>query len=75
MLTSLPLPESQWYRVRALECRSTAELFRTDNTRNQMLKAAADFDCIAEEARGREIAQGISQLGSLLQQLHVARTY
>ncbi len=73
MWTSLPLPESERYRARALECRATAGLFRTDITRGQMLKAAADFECIAEETRNREIAQGISQLGNVLHQLHAAR--
>ena len=72
MLASVPVPESQWCRARALECRVTAQLFRVDFARDQMLKAAADFDGIAREAREREIAEGISHLGKLVHDLHFA---
>ena len=73
MRTSVPRPESQRCRARALECRATADLFRVDFARHHMLKAAEDFDRIAREAREREIAQGILHLGKLVNDLHTTR--
>jgi len=60
MRTSVPLPESQRCRARALECRATADLFRVDFARHHMLKAAEDFDRIAREARIPHVEIGIS---------------
>lgn len=69
----LPIPASQRYRTRALECRAMADRFRVDFARTQMLKAAGDFDRIAEEAREREINMGISHVGRLVRGLHSPR--
>jgi hypothetical protein len=50
-----------------------AELFRVHIARDQMLKAAADYERMAHDARQREIAQGISHLRSLAISRHPAR--
>jgi hypothetical protein len=50
-----------------------ADRFRVDFARTQMLKAAGDFDRIAEEAREREINMGISHVGRLVRGLHSPR--
>ena len=42
-----------------------AELFRVQIARDQMLKAAADYERMARDAKQREIAQGISHLRAL----------
>ncbi len=67
-----PVPTSQRFRDRALECRAAASRFRVDFARNQMLKVAEDFERIAQEAREREITQGISRMGNLVRDLHRA---
>jgi len=61
---SLPLaiPESRRCRTRARECRSMAEHFRVHIARDQLLKAAADYERMAQEAEQREIEQGLSHL-------------
>ncbi len=42
-----------------------AQAFRVQGTREQMLKAAANFERMARDARAREIADGLSYLGRL----------
>jgi hypothetical protein len=42
-----------------------AQAFRVEGTRDQMLKAAANFERMARDARAREIADGLSHLGRL----------
>ncbi len=68
-----PVPESQRWRARALECRAMADVLRGELARRQMLKAAADFDRIADEAREREITQGMSGLGHRVRQVYQTR--
>lgn len=70
MSTSTFFLESQRYRARAAELRSFAGVLHVDAARSRMLKAAEDFDRIAQEARATEIAHGISELGKLLHQLY-----
>jgi purine nucleoside permease len=65
-----PVPESQRARARALECRAMAARFRVDFAREQLLKTAANFDRIAEDAAAREIETGVSRLGLLVSRVH-----
>jgi hypothetical protein len=39
-----------------------AQTLRVQSSREQMLKAAADFERMAQDARAREIADGLSHL-------------
>jgi hypothetical protein len=39
-----------------------AERLRVQTARDQMLKAASDFERMAQDAERREIAQGLTQL-------------
>ena len=66
MTLSIAIPESRRCRERALECRSVASHLRVQNAREQMLKAAADYERMARDAEQREIAQGLSQLRALV---------
>lgn len=63
-LTSV-LPESRRCWTRARECRTMAERFRLPIARDQMLKAASDFERMARDAEQREIVQGVSHLKAL----------
>ena len=47
---SVKVPMSQIFRDRAEECRSIAELFRSEKTREHLLKVAADYENIADQA-------------------------
>lgn len=66
MTVSIALPESRRCRERAIECRSVAGRLRVQNARDQMLKAAADYERMARDAEQREIAQGVSLLRALI---------
>ena len=66
MTLPIAMPESRRCRERALECRSLASHLRVQNARDQMLKAAADYERMARDARQREIAQGLSHLRALV---------
>jgi hypothetical protein len=51
-----------------------ARLFRVHIARDQMLKAAADYERMARDAEQREIAQGLSYLRALaIGHLHNSR--
>src|SRR5262245_10484477 len=45
---------SQYYRVRANECRETGSLFRDPQARAKMFKLALDYDLKAKEAEANE---------------------
>jgi hypothetical protein len=62
MALSIPVPESRKFHTRARECRTMAQTLRVQSSREQMLKAAADFERMAQDARAREIADGLSHL-------------
>jgi hypothetical protein len=66
MTLLIAIPESSRCRKRALECRTIAGQLRVQNARDQMLKAAADYERMASDAEKREIAQGLSQLRALV---------
>ena len=73
MPLSNAVPESRRCRTRARECRSMAEQFRVHIARDQMLKAAADYERMARDAEQREIAQGVSYLRALTAGRHLPR--
>jgi hypothetical protein len=50
-----------------------AERLRVQSAREQMLKAASDFERMACDAEQREIAQGLSQLRALATSQYLAR--
>jgi len=60
MTVSIAMPESRRCRERALECRTVAGRLRVQNTRDQMLRVAADYERMARDAEQQEIAQGLS---------------
>jgi hypothetical protein len=66
------IPESRRCRTRALECRTMAERLRVQTAREQMLKAASDFERMAQDAQQREIVQGLTQLRALA--THIPRS-
>ena len=70
MLQAIALPESQRCRKRAAECRRTAAGLRMPDTREQMLRVAARYECMARDAEEREIAQGLTHLGRLVSRRH-----
>ena len=65
MLLAIAIPESRKCRTRAHQCRTAAERLRVQIARDQMLKAAADYDRMARDAEQREIAQGLSHLRAI----------
>lgn len=65
MSQSITFPESQRCLTRARECRTMARFLRVHIARDQMLKAAADYERMARDAEHREIAQGLSHLMAL----------
>lgn len=65
MALSILIPESGRCHARARECRTMAQSLRVQSSRDQMLKAAADFDRMAQDARAREIAEGLTHLRTL----------
>jgi hypothetical protein len=62
---SIAVPESRKCRERAIECRTVAGRLRVQNAHDQMLRVAADYECMARDPEQREIAQGLSYLRSL----------
>jgi|GEM_PF-6190826 len=44
------VPMSRVFRDRADECRTLAELFRADKTREHLLRVAADYETMADKA-------------------------
>jgi hypothetical protein len=66
MPVTMYVPESRRCRTRALECRAMAGSFRGQFAREQMLKVATNYDRMAQDAKIREIAQGISHLTALV---------
>lgn len=62
---SIAMPESRRCKERALECRTVASRLRVQNARDQMLKAAAEYERMARDAEQREIAVGLSHLRAL----------
>jgi hypothetical protein len=62
MVLSMLVPESRKFLARARECQTMAQALRVQSSRDQMLKAAADFERMAQVARAREIADGLMHL-------------
>jgi len=61
----IAIPESRRCRARARQCRTIAYQLRGHIARNHMLKAAADYERMANEAERREIELGLSHLREL----------
>jgi hypothetical protein len=55
------LPNSDAYRRQAEECRQKAALVSSEHDRNKWLKLAQQWEWMAEEARGRHVAQQAQQ--------------
>ena len=70
---SIAIPESRRCRERALECRTVAGRLRLQNTRDQMLRVAADYERMARDAEQSEIAQELSHLRALVVRQHHSR--
>jgi hypothetical protein len=51
-----------------------AERLRVQAARDQMLKAASDFERMAQDAEQREIAQGLTQLKAFATSQHGPRS-
>jgi len=50
MPSAAKVPVSRLFRDRAEECRTLAELFRAEKTREHLLKVAADYESMADKA-------------------------
>jgi hypothetical protein len=53
-LHTLPYAQRDHYRARAEECRTIAEMFQNEVTRQQMLDVAAGYEQMAHMAEGLE---------------------
>jgi hypothetical protein len=73
MSLTVALPESRKCRTRARECRTMAERFRLPIARDQMLKAASDFERMARDAEQREIVQGVTELKALASRRYLSK--
>jgi len=71
MSPAIAIPESRRCRARARQCRSIAHQFRGPIARDHMLKAAADYERMADSAEQQEIAMGLSYLRELAAGEHV----
>src|SRR5262245_65619895 len=49
-VSSISVPKSRVFRDRAEECRTMAALFHGEKTRALLLRVAADYDCMADQA-------------------------
>jgi len=67
----IAIPESRRCRARARQCRTIAYQFHGQIARDHMLKAAADYERMADDAERREIAMGLSYLRELATGEHV----
>jgi hypothetical protein len=56
LMSGPELPNSRTYGNRAKECRRLAETFKHSNTRDRMLRTAADYDRLAMKSLERELA-------------------
>jgi hypothetical protein len=55
------VPMSRVFRNRAEECRTIAELFRAEKTREHLLKVAADYESMADKAAIFELQDADSE--------------
>jgi hypothetical protein len=51
-LHTLPYSQREHYRARAEECRTIAEMFQNEVTRQKMLDVAAGYEKMADTAEG-----------------------
>ena len=60
---NVKVPMSRIFRDRAEECRSIAELFRSEKTREHLLKVAADYENMADQAAIFELQDADREAG------------
>ena len=63
MYGPVKVPLSRIFRDRAGECRTMAELFRSDKTREHLLKVAADYESMADQAAIFELQDADREAG------------
>ena len=61
---SAKVPLSRIFRGRAAECRTMAELFRSEKTRQHLLKVAADYESMADQEAAFELEDARHAAGS-----------
>jgi len=54
---SAKVPLSRIFRGRAAECRTMAELFRSEKTREHLLKVVADYESMADQEATFELEE------------------
>ena len=59
---SIAVPESRRCHARAREFQAMAQSLRVQSSREQMLRAAAAFERMAQDAEAREITEGLVHL-------------
>ena len=57
------VPLSRVFRDRAGECRTMAELFRSEKTREHLLKVAADYESMADQEAFFELQDADREAG------------
>ena len=62
--SSVKVPLSQIFRERAEECRTMAESFHSEETREHLLKVAADYESMAEQEARFELEDAHHAAGS-----------
>ena len=60
---SAKVPLSRIFRGRAAECRTMAELFRSEKTREHLLKVAADYQNMSDQAAIFELQDADREAG------------
>jgi hypothetical protein len=63
MYGPVKVPLSQIFRDRAGECRTMAELFRSEKTREHLLKVAADYQNMSDQAAIFELQDADREAG------------
>jgi hypothetical protein len=58
--TSHTLHSSQYWFARAEECRALADTFHNETTREKMIQVAQDYERMAVQAAGRELAATVN---------------
>ena len=59
------VPLSRVFRDRAAECRTMGELFRSEKTREHLLKVAADYENMSDQAAMFELQDADREAGNI----------
>jgi hypothetical protein len=62
-VSSVNVQKSKVFRDRAEECRTMAALFHGEKTRALLLRVAADYDCMADQAAMFELQDADREAG------------